>query len=160
PLDDPGQARRWEEVLGAEYERLVEDADRERPTLLDPYGASSRAEFFAVATECFFLQPAALLRRHKELYELLAGWYRQDRASRRPDEELAARAEEAEEQYAGHMIAECSQAIRLRPDYAEAWRHRAEWHHHLGELDAALADWTKVIGLTTDADAAAAYYER
>jgi Mlc titration factor MtfA (ptsG expression regulator) len=44
PLDDPDQADRWEAVIGPEYDRLVEDAAYERPCLLHPYGAASRAE--------------------------------------------------------------------------------------------------------------------
>ena len=50
------------------------------PTLIDPYGATAPAEFFAVVTELFFERPAALKRAHPELYAQLAGFYRQDPA--------------------------------------------------------------------------------
>ncbi len=53
-----------------------------RPTLLDPYGTVSEAEFFAVVTECFFDQPIEMRQQHPELYELLMGFYRQDTAGR------------------------------------------------------------------------------
>ena len=49
--------------------------------MIDPYGAESPAEFFAVVTEAFFLAPALLRERHAELYGLLRGFYRQDPAS-------------------------------------------------------------------------------
>jgi Mlc titration factor MtfA (ptsG expression regulator) len=52
------------------------------PTLLDTYGAESPAEFFAVATECFFSQPVQLRDRHPQLYEVLRDFYNQDSAAR------------------------------------------------------------------------------
>jgi Mlc titration factor MtfA (ptsG expression regulator) len=82
PVEDAEQAERWKEVLRAEFHRLRREIAEGQPTLLRPYGAANRAEFFAVATECFFLQPSALRERHGELYDLLAGWYRQDPAAR------------------------------------------------------------------------------
>src|SRR4051794_33023844 len=50
----------WARVLGAEYEQLRQDSRRHRKTVLDEYGATQPAEFFAVATECFFEKPAQL----------------------------------------------------------------------------------------------------
>jgi Mlc titration factor MtfA (ptsG expression regulator) len=82
PLPDPLQRRRWHEVMTAEYEQLIEDAEEGRATLLDTYGAESEAEFFAVATECFFDCPAELREGHPRLYDLLREYYRQDPASR------------------------------------------------------------------------------
>jgi Mlc titration factor MtfA (ptsG expression regulator) len=82
PLDDNRLARRWRAVMTAEYSRLVDDAEQGLPTLLDDYGTTGPGEFFAVATECFFLRPAPLRRRHRSLYELLRDYYRQDPASR------------------------------------------------------------------------------
>ena len=49
---------------------------------MDTYGADSEAEFFAVATECFFDCPVELREEHPRLYELLRGYYRQDPAAR------------------------------------------------------------------------------
>ena len=54
-------------------------------TLLDHYGATNRAEFFAVATECFFEQPHAMQRQHEELYAVLRDFYLQDPAEWLPD---------------------------------------------------------------------------
>jgi len=79
------QYRTWARVLGQEYKALVADAEAERPSLLDQYGATNPAEFFAVVTESFFEQPQQLKSRHPELYAELAQFYRQDPAnSRRP----------------------------------------------------------------------------
>jgi Mlc titration factor MtfA (ptsG expression regulator) len=51
-----------------------------RKSLLDHYGATNEAEFFAVASECFFERPVQLRTRHAELYEELARYYGQDPA--------------------------------------------------------------------------------
>lgn len=72
----------WARVLGREYDRLVRDVHRHRPQVLDAYGATSPAEFFAVATECFFGLPVELEREHPELYAQLSLFYRQDPAAR------------------------------------------------------------------------------
>jgi Mlc titration factor MtfA (ptsG expression regulator) len=72
----------WRRVMSQEYERLVRAADRGRVTLLDHYGAESETEFFAVVTESFFQQPLELRREHRELYDLLKEFYRQDPAAR------------------------------------------------------------------------------
>ena len=86
PLQDQEQARRWHKVMTAEFNRLIKASERGRATLLDDYGATDEAEFFAVATECFFDQPVEMARRHKELYALLRDYYRQDPAERMKDE--------------------------------------------------------------------------
>jgi Mlc titration factor MtfA (ptsG expression regulator) len=70
----------WARVLGAEYTRLQTDAERGRTSVLDQYGATNPAEFFAVATECFFEKAASLRLKHPELYEELKLFYRQDPA--------------------------------------------------------------------------------
>ncbi len=83
PLHRPReQYQQWQEVMTAEYQQLVQDCEQARATLLDPYGATSPAEFFAVATECFFEQPQHLQRQHPRLYEVLRDFYGQDPARR------------------------------------------------------------------------------
>lgn len=71
----------WARVFGAEYQALCNSVERDEPTLLDPYGAVSPAEFFAVATEFFFERPVELESVHRELYEQLRLYFRQDPAS-------------------------------------------------------------------------------
>jgi Mlc titration factor MtfA (ptsG expression regulator) len=48
--------------------------------VLDKYGATNPAEFFAVATECFFEKPRSLRHKHPELYDELKRFYQQDPA--------------------------------------------------------------------------------
>jgi Mlc titration factor MtfA (ptsG expression regulator) len=81
PLSSRALAQRWQRVMTAEFAQLAADARRGRSTLLDPYGATNEAEFFAVATECFFDAPWQLRDEHRELYDLLGEYYRQDPAS-------------------------------------------------------------------------------
>jgi Mlc titration factor MtfA (ptsG expression regulator) len=50
--------------------------------LLDPYGAEALEEFFAVASESFFVAPGDLAHEEPALYRLLAAFYRQDPAHR------------------------------------------------------------------------------
>ncbi|HEY1685158.1 MAG TPA: M90 family metallopeptidase [Tepidisphaeraceae bacterium] len=70
----------WARILGREYQALSDAAAADRPTLLDKYGATNPAEFFAVATESFFEQPIQLKELHAELYEELKLYYGQDPA--------------------------------------------------------------------------------
>jgi Mlc titration factor MtfA (ptsG expression regulator) len=81
PLPTAEQSRRWAEVIGLHYRQLVHACERGQPTLLDCYGATSLAEFFAVATETFFMLPDALRHYHPALYAILRDFYRQDRAA-------------------------------------------------------------------------------
>jgi Mlc titration factor MtfA (ptsG expression regulator) len=73
----------WARVLGAEYARLRDDSARGKSGVLREYGATNPAEFFAVATECFFEKGAALRAKHPELYDELKLYYRQDPAELR-----------------------------------------------------------------------------
>lgn len=80
PLQSREQAARWKKVMTSEFKQLVRDARRGRPTLIDPYGTTNAAEFFAVTTECFFDAPWELRAQHSELYDLLSKYYGQDPA--------------------------------------------------------------------------------
>lgn len=80
PLHSREQAERWNRVMTAEYHQLIRDARRGRPTLIDPYGTTNEAEFFAVTTECFFDAPVELREQHPELYALLSEYYGQNPA--------------------------------------------------------------------------------
>ena len=85
PIADREQSRTWYRVTEEEFQRLASDAKHGEATLLDHYGASNRAEFFAVASECFFERPRALQGRHAELYRALADFYCQDTVAWLPD---------------------------------------------------------------------------
>jgi Mlc titration factor MtfA (ptsG expression regulator) len=67
-------------TLTREYEAFVARVDAARNHGLDPYGAEAPEEFFAVASEAFFVSPQAARREHPALYDLLARFYRCDPA--------------------------------------------------------------------------------
>lgn len=71
----------WARVMSREFEALRDAADAGMPTVLDTYGATNPAEFFAVATEAFFERPRALREKKPELYARLRKFYRQDPVS-------------------------------------------------------------------------------
>jgi Mlc titration factor MtfA (ptsG expression regulator) len=76
----------WDAALRPAYEALVARVDAgDENTVLDPYGANGPEEFFAVASEAFFVDPAALKAEHPALYGVFCRFYRQD-----PAAELAA----------------------------------------------------------------------
>lgn len=71
----------WAHVLSAEYEQLIRRVHAGHKSLLDPYGSTDPAEFFAVATELFFERPNAMKKQHPDLYAQLAKFYEQDPAA-------------------------------------------------------------------------------
>jgi Mlc titration factor MtfA (ptsG expression regulator) len=98
PRQAGAQLARWAQVMSAEFDALQgrlraragADGDsgfwggwRERPPeeppeLINAYGATNPAEFFAVVTEVFFEQAQALSRRHPALFAVLRDFYRVD----------------------------------------------------------------------------------
>ena len=54
--------------MRAEFASLRAADESGVPTLLDTYGATDPAEFFAVSVEAFFEQPLALRVHHPKLY--------------------------------------------------------------------------------------------
>ncbi len=81
-LHDREQYRVWVQVLSEEVLALRRKSARGRETFLAPYGALNEAEFFAVATEFFFDKPLQMQKKHRALYDVLAGFYRQDTVGR------------------------------------------------------------------------------
>ncbi len=71
----------WARVLGGNYEQMLDDIFDRRHPVLDPYGATNPAEFFAVATETFFEEPERLQREAGELYAALQKFYGTDPAT-------------------------------------------------------------------------------
>ena len=66
--------------MNREFKALQAADDAGSPTVLDTYGATNPAEFFAVATETFFERPCELRAGHPELYAELKRFYCQDPA--------------------------------------------------------------------------------
>ena len=73
----------WHRELGRAYEQLCADERRGRDGAVDFYATESPAEFFAVTSELFFEQPAALHGQFPGVYRQLKEFYRQDPLPRR-----------------------------------------------------------------------------
>src|SRR5207253_362781 len=67
----------WSEVMRTEFASLRAADEIGIPTLLDTYGATNPAEFFAVSTEAFFERPSALRSRHPKFYAELQRYFNQ-----------------------------------------------------------------------------------
>jgi MtfA peptidase len=77
-LDTRGDYLAWARVMSAEFNALRNASDAGLPTLLDQYGSTNPAEFFAVITEAFFERPRALKKKHPALFAQLQRFYKQD----------------------------------------------------------------------------------
>ncbi|HEY0061867.1 MAG TPA: M90 family metallopeptidase [Telluria sp.] len=70
--------RDWSAVLSRNFADLRSDAIYGQPSVMDHYGATNPAEFFAVATETFFEKPWQMSARHPDLFGELFKYYRVD----------------------------------------------------------------------------------
>ncbi len=68
----------WATVLSDNFKDLQARVLKGKPTVMDRYGATNPAEFFAVATETFFEKPAELLKKRPELFHELQQYYQLD----------------------------------------------------------------------------------
>jgi Mlc titration factor MtfA (ptsG expression regulator) len=74
-LHRQGDYEAWILAASRHFEKLRK---RPRKSVLDAYGATNEAEFFAVATETFFERPQRLKQKAPDLYQALATFYRVD----------------------------------------------------------------------------------
>jgi MtfA peptidase len=79
-LQRPSSFIAWARVLHRTYGQFQRDLSGNKPTVLGPYAAENPAEFFAVATECFFERPKELQQTYPDLYQQLKNFYHQDTA--------------------------------------------------------------------------------
>ncbi|PCI59832.1 MAG: hypothetical protein COB35_10430 [Gammaproteobacteria bacterium] len=70
--------RIWSQVFSEEFKALQQSLAEHKTSLIDRYGATNPAEFFAVVTELFFECPEQLAQQHAELFGLLQNYYRLD----------------------------------------------------------------------------------
>ena len=71
-------------TLSGAFQAFVQRVEAGEDTVLDPYGAQAEEEFFAVASEAFFVSPAPMKKEHPALYGVLCRFYLQDPAAERP----------------------------------------------------------------------------
>lgn len=68
----------WASVFTENFEDLRASSLRGHETVMDQYGATNPAEFFAVATETFFEKPRQLHNKYPDLYDELERYYQID----------------------------------------------------------------------------------
>ncbi len=77
-LSSREQELSWGSVMRVEFASLQAADATGIPTLLDHYGATNPAEFFAVTVEAFFERPKAMKNRHPQMFEQLQRYFQQD----------------------------------------------------------------------------------
>jgi len=68
----------WARIMSKEYEQLRSNIEHHKKSVMDYYGATNPAEFFAVATETFFEKPRQLKKKEPDLYDELKDFYKVD----------------------------------------------------------------------------------
>lgn len=78
PLHTTMRAPQWTAALSDAYEQLQQRLQHQHRVCVNPYAATSPAEFFAVFSEYFFCAPEILRTNFAGVYEQLRLYYRQD----------------------------------------------------------------------------------
>jgi Mlc titration factor MtfA (ptsG expression regulator) len=79
-LDDREDYGRWSAAFRPAFEEFKDIVRRGLPSVIDEYGATNPAEFFAVVTETFFERAKKLREEEPDLYEELRRFYGMDPA--------------------------------------------------------------------------------
>ncbi len=74
-LKTKGSYSEWSATMKPAFLELIKRTNKNKPTVIDDYGAENPAEFFAVATETFYEKPEQLYEKNPELYQLLEEYY-------------------------------------------------------------------------------------
>jgi len=72
----------WKRTMQQAFEDFERKVERDAHTEIDPYAAENPAEFFAVLSEVFFVEPRLLRHEYPDVYALFVQFYRQDPAAR------------------------------------------------------------------------------
>lgn len=80
-LEDGDDYGRWSLAFTPSYDAFCERVNAGKRSVLDDYGATNPAEFFAVATETFFERAKAMKREEPEVYGMLVEFYGMDPSS-------------------------------------------------------------------------------
>ncbi|NOQ15159.1 MAG: hypothetical protein GQ583_11875 [Methyloprofundus sp.] len=78
PLHVSMQSTQWASAFSSAYQLLNQRLEQHHRVCINPYAATSPAEFFAVLSEYFFCAPEILNTHFADIYQLLQIYYRQD----------------------------------------------------------------------------------
>ncbi len=82
PLPHAQAAAQWHEQLSRAWDRFGDRIAHREPSCIDPYGNEALEEFFAVASEAFFVAPAALHQEDPLLFAQLQSYFKPASSSR------------------------------------------------------------------------------
>jgi MtfA peptidase len=74
-------AQQWSQAFNSAYADLQIHLEQHNRIPIDPYAATSPAEYFAVFSELFFERPRIIQQYYPEIYTLLVNFYFQDPAA-------------------------------------------------------------------------------
>jgi len=72
----------WKRTMLGAYEHFQKRVQSGERTAIDPYAGESPAEFFAVLSEVFFVEPRLLRHEYLAVYQQFTRFYRQEPATR------------------------------------------------------------------------------
>ncbi len=78
PLGSKSQYQSWQAACQHAFNKLKNDKEQGLFNVIDYYGATNEAEFFACVSEAYFERPHALYRQDSHLYGELLGYYGTD----------------------------------------------------------------------------------
>ncbi len=78
PALNAEDSREWVDVGGEEFSKFIQKVAKHRKDVIDEYGATNPAEFFAVCSETFFERPLTFKQKHTTLFDMLSAFYRVD----------------------------------------------------------------------------------
>jgi Mlc titration factor MtfA (ptsG expression regulator) len=82
PLPHAQAASQWHEQLSRAWDRFGDRVAHREPSCIDPYGNEALEEFFAVASEAFFVAPVQLQSEDPLLFAQLQSYFRPSSSSR------------------------------------------------------------------------------
>ncbi len=83
PLHYSMQTHQWTNAFSKAYDQFNQRLELHHRVYVNPYAATSPAEFFAVLSEYFFCTPEILSDHFSDIYQQLQLYYRQDPLGRR-----------------------------------------------------------------------------
>ena len=79
-LDKLSSYKSWAHTFNDGYREFVDRVEHHRKTIIDEYGATNPAEYFATATEAFFEKAEQMRDRCSDLYNEIKSYYKLDPA--------------------------------------------------------------------------------
>lgn len=157
PILDRELRATWNGTFQGEFERFAAQVEAGQESVIPELASASPSEFFAGASEAFFLAPQELASERPRLFDLFRQWYRQDTLAAWTGRSAADRPKEhrpAGERVSEEELAEAQELVRRQPDYADGWAVLGYSYGHLERWEEAVGAWSALLELqSTNAEA-------